>query len=70
MDVPKVIEDAINEGITCPLCNEDNLIIVVCIDTVLNFEYYQVHCPHCHKNVVISYKEEPFEIVSIDEWIY
>jgi Zn finger protein HypA/HybF involved in hydrogenase expression len=70
MDIPDKIKEAINTGITCPLCNEGHLQIILCYNSVINLEYHQVHCPHCHKNVVISYKEEPFEIVSIDEWIY
>jgi hypothetical protein len=57
---------SILNGIKCPICGEGYLTIQTTVDS-FGLDFPKIICNHCHKNFVIIYKEDPFEIVNIIE---
>lgn len=66
--IPKDIKEAVEKGLTCPLCKKGEVIIQVeNIENLIPIPH--VLCNHCFKELVIEYNIDPFEILEIVEKI-
>jgi hypothetical protein len=59
--IPEDINEVIDNGLRCPICDTGF------IKKIPVGYYFELRCSHCNKGFVIRYKDNPFEIVRIDE---